>query len=99
MPMNSPFGETAFRDLELSPRPAERAAQVRVLKDVFSVLERHRLERRTMGWSFLVKVADSPAIAAAVDALVDGIPADEDFGSFEALKARRDANGVARSRR
>jgi hypothetical protein len=97
--MNSPFADTAFHDLELSPQPAERAAQVRVLKDVFSVIERHRLERRTMGWSFLAKVADSPAIAAAVDALVEGIPVDEDFGSFEELKTRLEANGVARSAR
>jgi hypothetical protein len=31
--------------------------------------------------------------------MVKDIPADEDFGSFEELKARRDAAGVARLRR
>ena len=53
--------------LELSAQPAEREAQVRVLKDVFSVLERHHLERRTPDWSFLAEVCETPAIAAAVD--------------------------------
>lgn len=88
-----------FPELELSPRAAERDAQVRVLKDVFSVLERRHLEHQTLNWSFLVEVADSHAIAAAVDEMVKDIPADEDFGSFEELKARRDATGVARLRR
>jgi hypothetical protein len=99
MQMISRFAETMFRDLELSQRPAEREAQLRVLKDVFSVLERRHLERQTMGWPFLAKVADSPAIAAAVDALVESIPVDEDFGSFDELKSRRDSAGVARRRR
>ena len=93
------FAPSGFPELELSQQPAERAAQVRVLKDVFSVLERRHLERETLRWPFLAKVAETPAIAAAVDELVQGIPADEDFGSFEELKSRRDATGVARLRR
>lgn len=93
------FAQSNFPELELSQRPAEREAQVRVLKDVFSVLERRHLERETLRWSFLAKVAKTPAIAAAVDELVQGIPADEDFGSFEELKSQRDATGVARLRR
>ena len=97
--MSFQFAQSAFPDLELSHRPAEREAQVRVLKDVCSVLERRHLEHQTLGWSFLAKVADTTAIAAAVDEMVEGIPADEDFGSFEELKARRDTTGVARLRR
>jgi hypothetical protein len=85
--------------LELSPQPAEREAQVRVLKDVLSVLERHHLERRTPDWSFLVEVSQTPAVTAAVDALVKALPDDTDFGSFEAARSRRDANGVTRLRR
>jgi hypothetical protein len=88
-----------FPELQLSPLAAERNAQVRVLKDVFSVLERRHLEHQTLNWSFLTEVADTHAIAAAVDDMVGDIPADEDFGSFEELKARRDATGVARLRR
>lgn len=89
---------STFPELELSPRPAERAAQLRVLEDVFSVLERRHLERETMGWSFLADFADTPAIAAA-DALVQNIHEDTDFGSFEELASRRDSTGVVRLRR
>ncbi|HEV8314187.1 MAG TPA: hypothetical protein VGQ23_14055 [Burkholderiaceae bacterium] len=85
--------------LELSPQPAEREAQVRVLKDVFSVLERHHLERRTPDWAFLAEVSETPAVAAAVDALVQSLPDDTDFGSFDAARSRRDVTGVARLRR
>lgn len=97
--MTSLFAQNEFPELDLSQQPAERNAQVRVLKDVFSVIERHHLENRTMGWAFLTRVASTPAIAAAVDALVESLPSDDDFGSFEELKSRRDATGVARLRR
>lgn len=90
---------STFPELQLSPRPAERVAQLRVLEDVFSVLERRHLERETMSWSFLADFADTPAIAAAADALVQNIPEDTDFGSFEELASRRDSTGVVRLRR
>jgi hypothetical protein len=94
--VNSHFAPLGFPDLELSQRPAEREAQLRVLKSVFSVLQQRHLEHQTLRWSFLKQVAETPAIAAAVDELVAGIAADEDFGSFQELQARRDATGVAR---
>jgi hypothetical protein len=85
--------------LELSAQPQERAAQVRVLKDVFSLLERQNIERRAPQWDYLDQVAQAPTVAAAVDALLAELPADEDFGSFAELQSRRDERGVARSRR
>ncbi len=93
------FANSLFENLKLSDRPVERAAQVRVLKDVFSVLEQRHLAKRAMKWSSLSELADTPVIAEVVDEMVQSIPPDEDFGSFEELKARRDETGVARLRR
>lgn len=94
-----PFAESGFPELELSPSPTERAAQVRLLRNVFSVLARRHLERKTLAWQFLPKLAATAAVAAAVDEIVQALPPDEDFGSFSELQARRDDTGVVRLRR
>jgi hypothetical protein len=88
-----------FQNLRFSESPTERAAQVRVLTDVFSVLEQQHLSGQTSDWSFLSKLADTPVIAETVQTMVESIPSDADFGSFEELQSRRDASGVVRLKR
>lgn len=85
-----------LQNLKFSDRPAERAAQVRLLSDVFTALEQRRLIMRAEDWSSLSEVAAAPAIAETVDEMVRGLHADPDFGSFDELKARRDDTGAVR---
>jgi hypothetical protein len=96
--MGSLFVHPEFPELELSPQPAERKVQVRVLESVLAVVERRHLEGRVMGWSALPRFAETSAVAEATEAHMDGLPADRDFGSFDDLKSRRDATGVVRLR-
>jgi hypothetical protein len=96
--MGSLFGHPEFPELELSALPAERKVQVRVLERVLEVIERRHLEGRVMGWADLPQFAESSAVAEITAAHLEKLPADHDFGSFDDLKARRDATGVVRLR-
>jgi hypothetical protein len=96
--MGSLFVHPEFPELELSPQPAERKVQVRVLENVLAVIERRHLEGRVMGWTTLPRFAETPAVAEATEAHMARLPADHDFGSFDDLKSRRDASGVVRLR-
>lgn len=95
--MGSLFIHSEFPELELSPQPAERKVQVRVLENVLAVIERRHLEGRIMGWSTLPRFAETSAVAEATEAHMARLPAD-DFGSFDDLKSRRDDSGVVRLR-
>jgi hypothetical protein len=96
--MGSLFAPPEFPELELSPQPAERKVQVRVLEGLLAVVERRHLQGRVMGWSALSRFAETTAVAEATTAHMESLPSDEDFGSFEDLKSRRDATGVVRLR-
>ncbi|MDM0116802.1 hypothetical protein QTI66_32215 [Variovorax sp. J22R133] len=96
--MGSLLARPEFPELELSAQPAERKVQVRVLENVLAVVERMHLQGRIMRWSDLVRFAETSAVAEATSAHTDSLPAAQDFGSFEELKARRDATGVVRLR-
>jgi hypothetical protein len=96
--MGSIFARPGFAELELSPQPAERKVQVRVLENVLAVVERMHREGRIMRWSDLPGFAETSAVAEAAAAHMERLPADHDFGSFDELKSRRDATGVVRLR-
>jgi len=96
--MGSLFVHPEFPELELSPQPAERKVQVRVLENVLAVVERRHLQGRIMGWPALPRFAESSAVADATAAHMDSLPEDRDFGSFDELRSRRDATGVVRLR-
>ena len=96
--MGSLSAHPEFPELELSPQPAERKVQVRVLENVLAIVERRHLQGRVMGWSALPRFAETSAVADATAAHMDSLPADPDFGSFDELKSRRDETGVVRLR-
>jgi hypothetical protein len=97
--MGSLFAHREFPELELSAQPAERKVQLRVLENVLSLVERRHREGRVMSWATLPHFAETSAVAEAASAHMDSLPADNDFGSFDELKSRRDATGVVRLRR
>ena len=92
----SPIAPTELESLELSQQPAERVAQVRILKSLFSVLSRQ--QPSSNGRAAVIQMANSPAIQAVVDSILSEQPEGEDFGSFEELKSQRDSTGVVRLR-
>ena len=91
------FAPTHPPELELSEHPAERRAQVSVLKDVLRLLvEQRDSGARMLRWDFIARLASAPGFAAAADALIDEAPESREPESFSALSARRDATGVVR---
>jgi len=96
--MGSHFAHREFHEIELSARPAVRKVQVRLLKNVLEVIERRHLLRQPMRWSDVPRFAETAAVVEATSAQMDGLPPDADFGSFDELKARRDATNVVRLR-
>jgi len=66
--------------------------------NVLEVIERRHLLRQPMRWSDVPRFAETAAVVEATSAQMDGLPPDADFGSFDELKARRDATNVVRLR-
>lgn len=96
--MRSLFVHLEFPELELSPQPAERRAQVRLLENVLTLVERRHLQGLVMRWADLPRFAETSAVVETTAAHTDSRPADNDFGSFDDLKSRRDDTGVVRLR-
>lgn len=96
--MRSLFVHPEFPELELSPQPAERRAQVRLLENMLTLVERRHLQGRVMRWADLPRLAETSAVVETTSAHTDSLPADNDFGSFDDLKSRRDDTGVVRLR-
>jgi len=96
--MGSLFAHREFPELELSPQPAERKVQVRLLRNVLTVIGRRNLLRQPMRWADVSRFAETAAVVEATTAHMDGLPAEADFGSFDELKARRDETNVVRLR-
>jgi hypothetical protein len=92
----SPIAITELESLELSQQPAERSAQVRILKNLFSLLSRQPAINSSADKAVAIQLSGSPAIRAVVAAILSEIPDTEDFGSFEELKSQRDSAGVVR---
>jgi hypothetical protein len=57
--MRSLFVHPEFPELELSPQPAQRRAQVRLLENVLTLVERRHLQGRVMRWADLPRFAET----------------------------------------
>jgi hypothetical protein len=91
------FSLSDHATLEFSQQPAERNAQVRILKDLIALYSKPTAGAAS-NRDQLVHLSETPAMKVLSDLLLAEIPESEGFGSFDELKSQRDASGVVRLR-